>query len=222
MVARYLGFSAIGLHAMNNRISIKQAFSFGWRSLKINVGFFIKFFLFGGLLLVVSAFLSQSFLSKETYNTFYPIIRTLIQDFLIIVGTIALLSIADQGKTTLMGSIRAFRFRQLINLIVATFLISLLTMIGLLLFVIPGILIFITLSQTLQVVVDQRLNFWSAMKESARLTKGSKMRILLFFVLVGLTNLLGLSVLGVGLFIAIPLTSLASTSIYLQLKAKSY
>ena len=56
-----------------------------------------------------------------------------------------------------------------------------------------------------------------AIKTSGAITKGSKWDLLLFVLFVFVINLVGAVFLGVGLFITVPITSVATAFIYQKL-----
>jgi uncharacterized membrane protein len=109
----------------------------------------------------------------------------------------------------------------LVNYFVASLVTSLVVMFGLLLLVVPGIIWSIKYMFTMLVVIDKKLGFSEAMAESARLTQGIKWKLFGFgWVMLGI-NLLGCLPLFLGLFITVPVTSLAYYVLYLELQKSS-
>lgn len=69
-------------------------------------------------------------------------------------------------------------------------------------------------------ILDRRVGYIQAFKDSSRITKGAKWQLLLFAVeLLGM-NLLGLLCLLVGLFVTVPMTYLAAAYVYRHLQTK--
>lgn len=91
---------------------------------------------------------------------------------------------------------------------------------GLILLIIPGIFWAIRFSFSPLIVVDTKLGPVAAMKESYAITKDSFWKILWFYIVIGLFNLLGLICLGVGLLITVPISTLASIYVYRILSQK--
>ena len=60
-----------------------------------------------------------------------------------------------------------------------------------------------------------------ALKQSAVITKERKWTILGFFVVIGLVNIAGILALGIGLFVSMPVTFLASVWVYKWLDKRS-
>jgi hypothetical protein len=96
-------------------------------------------------------------------------------------------------------------------------LFLLITLGGLLLLVIPGIIWSIKYQFAPFLIVDRNLGIKEAFKESAGTTSGVKKEVFLFFLLVLGINLLGLLAMGIGLFITLPATMIAYSFVYRKL-----
>ncbi|KWT67409.1 hypothetical protein APY04_1974 [Hyphomicrobium sulfonivorans] len=85
---------------------------------------------------------------------------------------------------------------------------------GLMAFIVPGIIIGLGLMFVPYLVVERGLGPVEAIKESWRITKGNKWQLaLLMLALLGIV-ILGLLALGVGVFVALPIAILASVHAY--------
>ena len=112
-------------------------------------------------------------------------------------------------------------FRHFLPTLIASLLLAVLVLMGLVLLVIPGIVAAIGLSQTFYVLQDHpEMGAEAALKESWRLTwtNGNMWKVLFmgflsFFVLLG-----GALAFGVGLFIAYPLVSVMLAGLYEELR----
>ena len=91
-----------------------------------------------------------------------------------------------------------------VPLMLANIVSSLLTGLGFLLLIIPGIYLAVAWSFTIALVIDKRLDFWPAMDLSRQVV--SKHWWLIFGLLFvnGLVGLLGILCCGVGVFVAMP------------------
>jgi len=89
--------------------------------------------------------------------------------------------------------------------------------IGLLLLVVPGVYLGVRYALFGFCMADTGADLTYSFRQSAILTAGTEIK--LFGILAGLLllNVLGASVLGLGLFITIPLSALVTTAIYRQL-----
>jgi uncharacterized membrane protein len=92
--------------------------------------------------------------------------------------------------------------------------------IGLVLLIVPGIIFMLMFMFTTFIVIERELGPIEAMKESRRITRGHKWQLLGFTLLLVLVNLLGLAALVVGLFVSIPVSSLAFVHAYRVLSGK--
>jgi len=80
--------------------------------------------------------------------------------------------------------------------------------------VIPGIILALALSQAGYLVIDQGQGPVAALKESARITKGNRGKLLLLGIAVALLVIVGLICLLVGVLIALPVASIAMAHAY--------
>ena len=88
---------------------------------------------------------------------------------------------------------------------------------GLIAFIIPGIIISLALALAGQLMIDRGLGPIEALKESARLTKGHRLSLLWLGLASALLNIVGILALLVGLFVTVPVTMLAFVHAYRQL-----
>jgi uncharacterized membrane protein len=95
----------------------------------------------------------------------------------------------------------------------------LIVVVGLVLLIIPGIIAALMLCFSTYLVVDRGMLPVAALKESRRLTKGHRWKLLGLFGMIALLNILGLVALLVGLLVSIPVTALAFVHAYRTLTA---
>ena len=102
--------------------------------------------------------------------------------------------------------------------IAAMLIMGIAVVMGLILFVVPGIIFLLRLWFVGFVVVEETSGPLEAIQRSWDITRGYTMDLfLLFLLLVGL-NLLGVIALGIGLLITIPMSGLALAFVYRHLK----
>jgi len=94
---------------------------------------------------------------------------------------------------------------------------SLLTFLGTLLCIIPGIYLGIAYSFTLLFIIDQGLEFWPAMENSRKLVTRNFFPMFGFLLLLGLINLGGAILCGLGVLLTVPLTYCAMTVAYMDI-----
>ena len=100
------------------------------------------------------------------------------------------------------------------HLVIGNFLAGLLTGLGFLCLIIPGIYLLVAWILVIPLIVDQRLEFWPAMQLSRKIVAKHWWKFLGFLAVLALINLAGLAACGVGLFITFPLTFAALTYAY--------
>lgn len=89
--------------------------------------------------------------------------------------------------------------------------------IGLILVIIPGIILAVRLSFAPIIIVDTKMGAITSMKESWAITQGSFWKLLWFWVVITLLNVIGIIPFGLGLLITIPMSMFASIYIYREL-----
>jgi uncharacterized membrane protein len=110
--------------------------------------------------------------------------------------------------------------RWFLRVFVVNLLTNLVTLIGLLLFVIPGIIVWVGLMLAPYFVVDQDLGPIESMTTSWEASKGQKGDLFLLFLLSILLVVIGFCALGVGLFVAMPVMNLATCVAYLSITGR--
>jgi len=105
-------------------------------------------------------------------------------------------------------------FRNYWNAVLATLLVDVIVFVGLVLFIIPGIIFACKLVFTPYLVVDRKMEVIEAVKESWRMTNGHAWKVFLIGLLAILISIAGLICFGVGIIVAIMWVSLAFASLY--------
>jgi uncharacterized membrane protein len=103
----------------------------------------------------------------------------------------------------------------------ASILLSLAVAIGFVLLIVPGIIFGLMFMFATFIVIERELGPIDAMNESHRLTRGHKWQLFGFVLLLVLVNLLGLLALLVGIFVSIPVSTLAFVHAYRVLGGKA-
>ena len=106
-----------------------------------------------------------------------------------------------------------FRHRFL-HLFLAGFVMSLLTFLGFVCFVLPGIYLAVAWCFTLPLVIDKRLDFWPAMELSRKVVRRHWWKFFCFWLIVLLMNVLGVAFLIVGTFVTATLAMAAAAYAY--------
>ena len=105
--------------------------------------------------------------------------------------------------------------------LVAELLTSTIVVIGFVLLIVPGLIAVMTLIFVPYIVIDKEPNPIEALKESMRITKGSRWEIALLVLMIAGLNILGALAILVGLLVTVPLTTLALVHAYRTLEANA-
>lgn len=98
----------------------------------------------------------------------------------------------------------------------------LIVVIGLLLLVVPGVYLAVRYSLFGLCLAAGETNLARSFQHSASLSTGAKPYLLWIFVVLLVLNVFGASLLGLGLFITVPLSVLMITAVYRQLSARGW
>lgn len=192
--------------------SIKESVKYGWETFKANK----EISVLTTLLLLAAG----SLIGKEGYFIGGIFILAAIV-FLIIVRigyNKIFLKIYDKEEVKFTDIFQEYRtFWRYLGV---SILFPLLVFVGLLLFIIPGLFWAVRFSFSPLIVIDNKSGPIVSMKESYAITKGSFWKLLLFWTVVGLINILGMILFGIGLLISIPLTTLSAVWVYRELSKK--
>ena len=192
------------------QIETGKAIGYGWKTVKKDLVYFVL------IALIVQVFSMMSLLIKD------QTISSIISFLVLIIGiflTAGYLKISfsyyDGKKLPLNELFKQGKY--FINLLGAQLLVGLIVIAGLILFIVPGIIWGLKYQMTLNLIVDKDLDILEAMRQSAEITKGVKLQLLVFnFACLGVM-ILGALALGVGVLVAMPVLWLAGIYVYRHL-----
>jgi uncharacterized membrane protein len=213
--------------------SIDQVIKQAWEILKQKWAFLVGLFAVvggvgAGVTLVenvVSMTVQAAVKSNDSASllTIFPLLVSLVAQLIIIMMHIGLMKVAIKvvrGETAEIKELFSGK-KYLIQYILASAVTSLITMFGLLLLIVPGVIWSLKYMFTTLVVVDEGLGFADAMAKSALMTQGIKWKLLGFSLAMAGLNFLGCLPLFLGLIITLPLTWLATYVLYTKLKEQT-
>lgn len=105
-------------------------------------------------------------------------------------------------------------FGDTIKFLITAILVYILTLIGLILLVIPGIYLMFAYYLSLPLAADKKLSPWAAMETSRKAISKRWFSIAGFFILLGLINLVAAIPLGIGLIWTLPMSAIAVGILY--------
>jgi hypothetical protein len=215
----------------DQKFSKKEALSYGFNTFKSNVGFFV-----GLVAIVFAIYFIERLITRNIQPGapmgllavafviglgFWLIERTLDLG-LIRVG----LKYADGAKGSLQDLPASFPtiwgpswtfWKYVAGLI----LYGLIVLGGLILLIVPGIIWGIQFQFFAYYILTEGCSPVEALKKSAAITKGSKVNLFLFGLLMALVNLAGLLCLVVGLVVTVPTTLVAMAYVFRKLSGTS-
>jgi len=200
-----------------NRFSIKEAISFGWASVNENLLFFISVSLGVIILILGLDVLANNF--KETnplLETLFNVLGTIVNVVLTLGFTkLSLLAYkGDKPHISIIFSQTKYFFRYFF----ASILYGIITLLGLALLVVPGIIWGVRFRFFGYAIVDKDTGIINSLKESYRLTKGLTWKIFVFSLAIFGINILGLIAAGVGLLVTIPISIIAIGYVWQKIK----
>lgn len=189
--------------------SSTEALRFGWRTMRANLK---PLLILGG----IAAFLALLQGSLED-SPLLALAVQVIQVALWMVYVRVALRLHD-GKPVDLN-----RWKELLAgfwpYLLTSILVALIVTGGLILLIVPGVIWALTYGYAGFLVVDRDLDPIAALRESRRLTKGSRGHLLELALLIFLTNLVGALALGVGLLVTVPTTLIAAAYVLRRLQA---
>lgn len=195
---------------MNKKIfSIKKATKESWGIVKSQFG---KFLLISIILSVVSA----AFGFIESQSALVSFVSFLLQTYITIIWVLVGIRSIEKKKLVFRDVFKEIELSKFFTFMVLTFIVWILVAVGLVLLIVPGIIIAIALQYAGYFMLDKGLGIRASIKASWKATKGARWKLFLFLIVIGLINLLGLLVVGVGIFVTIPLSTLMISHVYVH------
>ncbi len=203
----------------DKKFSIKEAITYGWETVKANLGFLLAFVIVAALIQYIPALFAQWTQKSAPPLAFILKFVSWLMQMIISMGFIRMgLKFYEGGKgewSDLYSS-----YPKLLNYIVASLLYGLIVFAGTLLLIVPGIIWAIKFQFFGFFIVDKNLGPIEALKKSSELSKGNISHLFLFGLAITGVSLLGLLCFIVGLFVAIPVVLMASVFIYRKLDSQ--
>lgn len=190
----------------------------GWMLFKQNWGVYVAFTLLLFVFSVVVALISPP-ADAEQFGIGMGI-RQLISSLLsLLIGVPLGAGLYVGALQHLRGRVPVFSdffggFNKYVPLILAHITVGLLTALGFLLLILPGIYLAVAYVLTVPTILDRNFNFWESMELSRRLITRNWFSMFGFLIVFLLINLVGLFACGVGLLVTVPWTACSLVSAY--------
>lgn len=173
----------------------------GWDIMKQNLGGFIGFTVILVLISLIPAVMPERLapLANIVVNVISPILSA---GFLFVAFKLIKRQSTEFGDFFL-------GFNSFLPIFLTSLLVGLFVVLGMFLLIIPGIFLAVAYSFSLAFVVGRKFDFWEAMESSRKIVSRKWFSFFAFLLVLGLVNVVGLLLLGVGLLFTIPLSNCA-------------
>ena len=201
----------------SQKFSKSEAIRFGWNTMKNNLWFFIELLVGVGVISFICNFITKK-LTIES-GPLLSFILSIPYWLISIIIEMGLIKIAlkfcdnEKGNFSDLFSCSYLVFKYLLS----SLLYSLIVFGGLILLIIPGIIWAIKFQFFGYFIVDKGAGPIEALRKSSAITRGVKLDLFFFGLLLTFINLLGTICLFVGLFASIPTTMVAKAFVYRKL-----
>ncbi|MDQ5962432.1 MAG: hypothetical protein QG653_239 [Patescibacteria group bacterium] len=182
--------------------NIENIFSKSWEKTKDHVWF---------LVLSVLIFLGITSIFQEVF-----LIGYIVKVFVLLSLSSVVLTIVHDRKPKIHDLTKYFaNYKKPLRMLIISIIVHTLTILGLFLFIIPGIYIGIRfMFYQYYVLEHEHKTIGESLQEIFSMTEGNFWKLFLFSVVALFVNFLGILALGVGFLITFPITLLASGYIY--------
>lgn len=200
-------------------LSIRQAFNFAWPIFKRRFGLFTSLLitLFGAwLILEIVVIAGQRFgvLLWAVAHLVFLIFAGVVE-----VGFLRICLALSNGREPQFAD--AFAHLNLgLKFLAGQILYTLMVVGGLMLLVVPGVYLAVRYALFGFCLADGETNLGRCFQQSAMLSTGARLYLLRILVVLLILNVLGASLLGLGLLITVPLSVLMLTAAYQQVRAE--
>ncbi len=201
--------------------SIQEAIKFGWEKFKAN----LQLSLGTTLAILVLGFLGEILDEEGGFGTFLGALLIVIASILIQIGYTKMFLKMTDGETPKFEELFT-HYKLFWKYLGTSILVGLIVIGGFILLIIPGIIWALKYSFAQYVIIDTGTGVKASIKESGLITQGSKWKLLGFYVVIGIANMLAALVTSfiwqAGLLITLPISMFATIYVYRELsKAKA-
>ncbi|MFA5156931.1 MAG: DUF975 family protein [Candidatus Omnitrophota bacterium] len=204
----------------NNKFSIGEALRFGWDAVTKNLGLFLGMTVIWVILIYVPTAVANTYKDKSTLFYMLASIAASVIGVIVQLGMMkVMLDFYDGKKINFSGLFSCGGL--VIPYAISAFFYNAVSLAGLLLLIIPGVIWMVQFGFYGYFIVDKGSGPIEALKKSSAITKGVKWDLILFGLAFFGINLAGILALGIGILVTLPVTMLATAFIYRKLSCLS-
>jgi len=203
----------------SSRFDIADAFGVGWRTFVANV---VPMALYALAVFAVSVIVNL-ILGQPTgfFASLFSTILMFVIGQLMAIGWLRIALDAIDGRPVSADRIRE-SFGVLVPYLIGAIIFGIAVSIGMVLLIVPGIIVILVFGFYGWIIVDGvRKDAIEALRRSAEITRGERLHLFVFGILLMLFNILGLIVLVVGVLVTSAISVLAVAHVYRQLEASA-
>ena len=201
--------------AKSSSFSKKEILSQAFESTKKNflflLGVLVIFFVYSVVRGLVSAATKEFFLVAFLISILFLLGQMVLQLGMVKVS----LDLVDRGKAEF--SELYMSYPKLLNFLVASIVYGFVVVLGLILFVIPGIYLIIRYQFYTYYILDKNASAIDSLHMSADMTRGNILNLFLLSIIIVFINILGAILLFVGLLFTIPMSMMVYAYLYRKL-----
>lgn len=199
--------------------SIAEALRFGWETTRRNFWFLMLVILIAVSVPSVPGLIAEFFRDNFPIYAFFFDLAGVVLGAVLELGLLVVILKFVDGKKPKVAELFS-TFPLFPYFIFASFLYVAVVFVWLLFFIVPGVILAITLWPYEYLIVDTKLRGWEMIRKSAEITSGVKGQLFLYGLAAIGINILGAMAFLVGLLVTIPLTMLSSAYIYRKLSLR--
>lgn len=145
------------------------------------------------------------------------IAQQIISSFISISFLVVMLNIVDGKDISIKQIFTGINLKQFVFIILASLVMALFVVVGLILLIVPGIIFAIALSLSAYSILDKNKGIISSLKYSWTITKGYRFKMFILWIIGILLSFIGLITFGVGMLVVIPVIYLMQARLYREL-----
>jgi len=200
--------------------SKREAIQFGWQTMKENFLSFVVILASTYVISSIPSFLINFVIKDKPTLSLFIYFASIIISILIAMGYVRIaLKLCDHEKAKFTDMFMSYPI--FFNYLVGSCIYALIVVVGLFIFIVPGIIWGIKYQFYGYFIIDKGYEPLQALKKSSEITKGVKVDLYLFMFITTCLNLLGILALVIGLFATVPTTMVAYAYVYRRLTSRT-
>jgi len=196
------------------KLDVGKTIRYGWDVTKANLSLLIVLVIVAALTTGIPSGIAESLEQPAPGLAALFRLASSILSIVVGIGALRISLRLHDGQEVALRDLFAVDWSTFWRYAVATFLYSLIVAVGLLLFVIPGIILAVRYLFFSYFVVEKRARPVEALAQSSAATEGVRWDLFVFVLALLLLNIVGALLLLIGLLITVPISYLAAARVY--------